>query len=155
MTNWPPPLYEARVTLRAPLSFAFRWCTDYSSQDPALEKGSYQRKLLERSANRRVYEDLSAGPTGWVWSRAVITLRPPDRWHDEEVGNYCDWSIDYRLTSLGPDRTELVIRGHRRPRSLGSANPPKARFDKAVATAWKGFGRALEREYRRRTRRRR
>jgi hypothetical protein len=153
VTKWPPPFYNARVTLRAPLSFAFRWCTDYSSRDPELEKGGYQRKVLEKSRNRRVYEDLSARPTGWVWSRAVITLRPPDQWHDDEKGNYCDWSLDYQLTSLGPERTELVIQGNRRPTLLGAANPPTARFVEAVARAWKGFGRELERDYRSRARR--
>jgi hypothetical protein len=154
VTRWPRPLYKARVTLRVPLSFAFRWCTDYSSSDPPLEKGGYRRKVLEKSRQRRVFEDLYTRKTGWVWSRAVITLHPPNTWHDDEVGNYADWSLDYQLTSLGPDRTELLIQGYRRPAVLGRANPPNDAFVQAVAHAWKGFGRALERDYRRRARRR-
>jgi hypothetical protein len=155
MASWPPPLYKFRVTLGVPLSFAYRWCTDYSSEDSALEKGGYQRKVLEKSRHRRVYEDLYARPTGWVWSRAIVTLHPPNKWHDDEVGNYADWSLDYQLTAIGSVRTELRIQGHRKPVVIGSVNPPNARFVEAATHAWKGFGRALERDYRRWSRRRR
>jgi hypothetical protein len=61
MPRWPPPFYKARVILRARIQFAFHWCTDYTSRDPTLERGGYERKILEKSRSRRVFENLYAG----------------------------------------------------------------------------------------------
>ena len=33
--------YEEKVTLRAPLPFVYRWCTDYTPQDARYEKDDY------------------------------------------------------------------------------------------------------------------
>ena len=51
---------EARVraVFRVPLEFAFGWCTDYTPEDAALEGETYQRKIIERSKNRVIFEDL-------------------------------------------------------------------------------------------------
>ena len=73
--------YQIRVEFRAPLDFAFAWCTDFSPEDSRLEGERYQRKVIERTLRRVVFEDLEETGTGWVWSRDVVDLRPPDRWH--------------------------------------------------------------------------
>ena len=151
MASWPAPLYEIRITFRAPLSFTFRWCTDYTSQDPELLRWAFQRKVVEKGPRRRVFEELEVSPSGWDWSRWVVTLHPPNKWHAEAVGNLRDWSVDYLLTPVGDQRTELWLRLRRRPRGLGRRNPGKARFERVLLTMWKGYGRALERDYRRRT----
>ncbi len=48
---------EARVQVafHVPLEFAFRWCTDYTPEDAALEGESYSRKIVERSGRRVVF----------------------------------------------------------------------------------------------------
>jgi hypothetical protein len=148
-------VYEIRTTFRAPLPFVFRWCTDYSPRDPGLHRGAYRRKIVERSERRVVFEDLYDEPNGWAWSRGVSELHPPDRWHAEERGNWRAWSIDYRLRSLAPERTELTIRGRRTPTAIGPPNPAKRTFERELRGIWRGFGRALERDYRRERRSRR
>ncbi|MGA7861535.1 MAG: hypothetical protein WCB19_06725 [Thermoplasmata archaeon] len=151
MGSWPPPLYEIRVTFHAPLPYVFRWLTDYSPQDPALEKGTYQRKVIERGRKRAVLEDLSETKNGWEWYRSVVTLHPPDRWHAELRGNVPDWSLDYRLTPLAAGQTRLTIRWHIRPQARFPyhAIPPKAVTERMMRRLWKHFAEALDRDYRR------
>jgi hypothetical protein len=143
-----PRTYEIRPTFRAPLPFVFRWCTDYTAADPALEKEKFTRRVLSRNGRKVVYEDLSDDPEGWFWSRFVVTLSPPDRWHAEAVGNYRSWVLDYTLRSLPDGRTELRLRGVRRATLLGKKNPPKERLERELRTAWANYGAALERDYR-------
>jgi hypothetical protein len=95
------------------------------------------------------YEDLDDTPGGWMWTRWSVTLTPPDRWHAEALGNYRDWKLDYSLRSLADGRTELILRGRRRPAVLGKANPPKAELEGSLRKDWTQFGRALEADYRR------
>ena len=157
MSRWPPPLYELRQTFHAPLPYVFRWLTDYSSDDPDLEQGSYQRKVIENRRGHAVLEDLTSTPTGWEWYRSVVTIRPPDRWHAELRGNVPDWSLDYRLTPLAPDRTLLTIQWRiRKNRSFPYHTiPPKAVTQRMMRGLWKNFANALDREYRRERRVRR
>ena len=147
--------YEVHVEFRAPLAFAYRWCTDYSNDDPALEGSDGARRVLERSERRVVYEDLEATPTGWMWSHWTVRLAPPDRWHGEARGNYRSWSLDYRLSALGPARTAFRLKGRRTPMLLGTVNPPKARLERELTVMWKRLGRALEADYRKSVRGRR
>lgn len=151
MTQWPPPLYEIRIEFRAPLSYVFDWLTDFSPEDPALEKGTYQRKVIARGRRRVVLEDLTDTKKGWEWYRSTITLHPPNRWHAELRGNVPDWNLDYRLTSLAPDRTLLTIRWHirRRPGVPGQKIPPKETTLRMMRGLWRHFSEALEQDYRR------
>lgn len=117
-----------RVAFRVPLDFAFAWCTDYTPQDGALEGESYERKIVERTRRRVVFEDLEETESGWVWSRDVVTLRSPDRWHMEGVGNRRDVAAEYVLSRLPDDRTQLELRwrsGKRRRPARGSGSGPR------------------------------
>jgi hypothetical protein len=151
MSSWPPPLYEIRVNFRAPLPYVYTWLTDYSSEDPDLENGSYQRKVIEKSPRRAVLEDLTDTKKGWEWYRSVVTPHPPDRWHAELRGNVPDWSLDYRLKSPAPDRTLLTIRWHMRRRRgfPKEVIAPKSVTERMMRRLWGSFAESLERDYRR------
>ncbi len=140
---------EARVraTFRVPLTFAFEWCTDYTPQDAALEGESYERRVIERTPRRVVFEDLEDTPSGWVWARDVVTLRPPRRWHMESVGSHRDASGDYVLTTLPDGRTQLDLRWWRRAHGPGK-RIPRAQREKETTQAWRRFAAAMERDYR-------
>ena len=142
-----PRIYEIRSVFRAPLAFVFAWCTDYSTGDARLEKEAYVRRIIERTRRRVVYEDLEETPRGWAWSRHSVTLRPPNRWRSDSVGNYRTWRLDYSLRPLPGGRTELTLRGLRRASGLASKNPPKAKLERAMRASWSHFGRALESDY--------
>lgn len=149
MSGWPPPLHKIRVPFGAPLPYVYHWLTDYSSEDPALEQGNYRRKVIEKSRHRAVLEDLTETKRGWEWYRSTVTLQPPDRWHAELRGNIPDWSLDYRLTELGPDRTLLSIRWRVRPGALRPDRkvPPKTESERMMRELWRNFARSLEEEY--------
>ena len=147
-TTGPGTIYEFRTTFRAPLSFVYDWCTDYTPADPRLEGEAYERRIVSKSARRAVYEDLHDQPDGWMWSRMTVQLRPPNRWHAEAVGSHRSWSIDYTLSELSGNRTELHFRGLRRPTPLAGKNPPKVRLERELLASWKNFAHALERDYR-------
>lgn len=140
---------EARVkaVFRVPLDFAFAWCTDYTPEDAALEGESYERKIIERTPRRVIFEDLEETPSGWVWARDVVALRPPNRWHMESVGSHRDVAADYVLTKLSDGRTQLELRWWRRPHGPGK-RIPRARREKETGTAWKRFAKAMEKDYR-------
>ncbi len=142
-------VYEVRAVFGAPLDFAFRWCLDYSSRDPALEGSSSTRRVLERKKGRIVYEDLERTKAGWSWSRSTVRPQPPARWHADILGNYRSWDLDYWLVPLGPERTEFHLRGRRRPMVLGLVNPSKAELERELTGMWKRYARALEADYRR------
>jgi hypothetical protein len=153
MKRWPGPLYSIRVVHNAPLAFTFRWCTDYSKRDPVLFGEDFERKVVEGQGQHRIFEDLYSSPEGWSWGRWEVTLRPPDQWHADSVGNYLDWSADYQLKPLGQERTEFRAQFRRRAGPLGGKNPSKGPYEKALTDMWRHLGRALERDYRHRKRR--
>jgi hypothetical protein len=144
----PTAKYEIRVEFDAPVRFAYRWCTDFSTEDAKHEGEKYARRILSHSARKVVYEDLEDTPQGWSWTRHVVALAPPDHWHSESVGNRREISLDYRLKALSNGRSQLRLTAQRRATEIGGKNPTKAAWDKSVRASWANFGRALERDYR-------
>jgi len=146
--GWPGPSYEVRAEFRAPLEFVYRWCTDYTPDDARYEAEAYRRRILHRSARTVVYEDLDETRQGWSWSRHVVRLQPPDRWHSDSVGSHREIALDYRLFRLPGGRTRLILTGRRRPCGVGGKKPSKADWERSVSLAGRRFGRALERDFR-------
>jgi len=143
------PEYRIRVSFRVPLAFAFAWCTDYTPDGAKLEGETYVRKIIERTPLRVIFEDLEETKAGWVWSRDVVVLRPPNRWHMDGVGNRRDVTADYVLSSLLDGRTSLDLRWRRRPKDPAAAKLTKAQREADALRAWKRFKAAMERDYRR------
>lgn len=145
----PVSIYEIKRTFRAPLGFAYSWCTDYTERDRDLQGETGSRQILRKTARTAVYEDLTPTTHGWMWSRQTVRLHPPNRWTAVAVGNYRTWTLEYSLRPLGPGRTEFTMRGKRRSTPLGGKNPAKAVLEKELHTMWRNLGSALERDYRR------
>lgn len=140
-------VYEIREVFQAPLAFAYRWCTDYTEEDGSLSKEGNARQILRKSGRQVVYEDLTPSPEGWKWSRYAVTLHPPDRWTAVARGNYRAWKLVYTLRSLSEGRTELHLRGERRPVHLGKRNPSHRELEGELHRMWGNFGRAMARDY--------
>src|SRR5207302_10806365 len=73
-STWPGPEYRIRVSFRAPIDFVFAWCTDYTPGDAALEKETYQRKIIKRTPRAVVFEDVDESKDGWDCTRLVVSL---------------------------------------------------------------------------------
>lgn len=142
------PEYHMGIAFRAPMDFVFAWCTDFTPGDPKLENEEYQRKVIQRTSGRVILEDLEESKDGWIWSREVVSLHPPKRWHMDGVGNRRDVVADYALSSLPDGRTRLDLRWRRKPNVPGGQNLTRAEREASAKRAWKRFGAALERDYR-------
>src|SRR5947199_1329201 len=138
---WPGPEYRIHVSFRAPAGFVFAWCTAYTPGDAALEKEAYQRKIIERTPRAVVFEDLEESKDGWDWSRAVVSLRPPNRWHMDGMGNNRDVVADYVLSSLPDGRTRLDLRWKRRPHGR-AAKLTKGEPKASSTRPWRRFASA-------------
>src|SRR5947209_13563252 len=147
--EWTGPEYRIRVSFGVPLDFAFAWCTDYTSEDASLEGESYQRKIIERTPDRVIFEDLEESDDGWNWSRDVVTLSPPNKWHMDGIGNRRDVTADYVLSPLPDGRTRFDLRWSRRPKVPDAKKLTKAEREASTMQAWKRFAAAMERDYRR------
>lgn len=147
--RWPGPEYIVHAEFDAPLDFVYRWCTDYTPDDARYEDESYQRRILRRSREEVVYEDLEETRGGWVWARHVVRLLPPDRWHSDSIGSHREIRLDYRLSRLPQGRTRLTLTARRRRAGIGGKNPSKSQWETSVSKSWVKLGRALERDYRR------
>ena len=145
--HWPNPRYEVRVSFNAPLDFVYQWCTDFTPKDAQYETEDYERRILRRSSREVVFEDLEDAKNGWIWSRHVVRLLPPNRWRSDSVGSLRAYALDYRLSRLPGNRTQLILKARRRPYGIGKKNPPKAQWERSTTAAWKSFARALERDY--------
>ena len=146
------PEYRIRVAFRVPLDFAFAWCTDYTPEDASLEGESYQRKIIERTPRRVVFEDLEGTDGGWIWGQDVVTLHPPNRWHTDGVGNRRDYTADYVLSTLADGRTRLDLRWSRQPKVPEAKKLTRSEREASATHAWKRFAVSMERDYQRRPR---
>lgn len=149
-----PQRYHVEETFRAPIGYAFRWCTDYSPRDPAIEKDDYVRRILARAPGRVVYQDFGRAGRGWFLNQQSVHLDPPTHWHAESVGTYRRWSIDYRLRKMTDGTTRFTFDGVRRATPLAETVPTRAEVRANLRELWDRFGRALEKDYRRSRRRR-
>ena len=127
-------------------SFFERLKEGLSKTKQSLVRNVDQMLFGEKKIDRDLFEDLEETDSGWVWSRDVVTLRPPNRWHMEGVGNRRDVTADYLLTSLPDGRTRLELVWWRQPKPPGK-RIPRAQREKETRRAWKRFAAAMEQDY--------
>jgi hypothetical protein len=145
--RWPRPIYTVTVEIRAPPQFVFKWCTDYSRSDGSISREWYKRRILKRNQQTIVLEDLYDTKKGWTWIRRTVRLIPPLGWHADSVGSDRALSVDYSLSEIPGNFTQLRIRARRRPYGIGTENPPKLRWERAVRRNWSKFTKRLEEDY--------
>jgi hypothetical protein len=149
MPSAPKQSFHIRAEIRAPLEFAYQWCTDFQSDDADREGDQYARRVVSRSPRRVVFEDLMDDEAGgWRWNRHEVTLRPPNRWTSVSAGSHRTLHLDYRLSRLGPERTRLDLTWSRRTTGLGPARVARGPYENATIQGWKHFAAALEKDYR-------
>lgn len=142
------PEYHVSVMFRAPLPFAYAWCTDFRETDPKLEGEPYERKILHRGNGRVVYEDVQSHPDGWHWARYDVRLEPPNKWSLLSIGNYRSIRAEYALTRRGEERTQFDMWFKREAGPLLGPRLSRAAREREVKRSWRRFALALERDYR-------
>ena len=142
--------YRVLVDFAVPLRYAYRWCTDYTSQDGKYageDKSIHlERRIIERNRRRLVFENLYDAGNGWGWERHVVTLLPPRRWRSVGRGNLQESVLNYSLFPISDRRTRLQMRWKSRPIGRGP-RPSREQVQRYVTQLWKRRARFLRREY--------
>lgn len=141
--------HVARITkvVAAPLDYVYDWCTDYRSDDWRYTRSKPRYQVIRLTPDRVVRVRSSrdrAKP--FAVAAEVIRLRPPDRWHLDQIDEHDLNSVDYKLTRLGPKKTRLSI--SLVERWMVPAFPPKAEWVRRSSGFWDGLVSALEEQYR-------
>ena len=104
----PQQIIRVSKTINAPLRFAFNWCTDFREDDPQLTGSKSRRIILEKTKKRVVYAEVYTGDDGnQKVGVNIVTLKSPTSWHLEFFGEEDNEIGDYKLSSLGKNKTKL------------------------------------------------
>jgi hypothetical protein len=138
-----------RKTVGAPMSYVFRWCTDFREDDDRLTNDiyHYSARIVLREPRRvvRVVE-VPGRDRNRCTEVEVISLFPPDRWTLRKLSVTDDKTGRYRLAPDGRGRTriEMLFR-----ETWKAARPPsRARYRALFHRVWDRYIREMEREYR-------
>jgi hypothetical protein len=86
----------------------FNWCTDFRENDPALTGSNGKRIMLEKTKKRAVYASVYTGKDGnQKIGVNIVTLKAPTSWHLEYFGEEDTEIGDYKIVSLGKNKTKL------------------------------------------------
>jgi hypothetical protein len=139
--------YRVSKTFDVPLPFVYSWCTDFREDDMKMIGSKKRRHILERTRKMVIWrvegKDVKSefNPMRMVW------LRPPDRWHLESCGDETEVG-EYKLIPLGKKKTRLDMTfrtTYYDPKDVVSS----AAYAREAKAHWSGYGRQLERDYRR------
>ena len=131
--------------IKAPVRFVHDWCTDFREDDGKISGSKTRRIVLQKTKRRSVYISAFKWAGRSTYGVNIVTLRPPNRWHLEYVGEEADEIGDYRLTKLGPGRTRLDMTFKERHKISNA--PTRNEEMKHTNEIWDRYVAALERDY--------
>lgn len=131
--------------INAPLSFVYDWWTDYRADDPHIVGKHRRLSILERTGRRVIMSTRYKSHGRFMTAARIVSLKPPDFWHLDWIGDEYDEIGDYKLTRLGANRTRLkaVFRIDANPRTAKQAD-----FQRGGEASWNRYIARLERDYR-------
>jgi hypothetical protein len=133
-------------TINAPLSYVFRWCTDFSEDDPKITGSKSQRKILQKTKKKVIYAQIYNDDNGQQKVAVnVVSLKPPRSWHLDYYGEEDDETGEYKLTSLGKNKTRLDMIFKEKWKI--SDPPTKAWQIQHTDEIWDKYVTALEHDY--------
>ena len=131
--------------IKAPVGFVYNWCIDFREDDSKISGSKTRRIVLQKTKRRSVYISAFTWAGRSRYGVNVVTLRPPNRWHLDYVGEEADEIGDYRLTKLGPGRTRLDMTFKEKYKIRGA--PTRKEEMKHTNEIWDRYVAALERDY--------
>jgi hypothetical protein len=142
---------QVRISLviQAPSRYVYEWCTDYRSDDGRLSsrrpppRFHVIRISPRRLVRIRVYRGPGRDPALTV---ERIRLNPPRSWHQDQLDETDQQSVDYRVSSVGRARTRLQLLSTER--WLTPDFPKREALRAQIAETWARFAAAIEADYR-------
>lgn len=141
----PSRTYHVTEVFDAPLTYVFRWCTDYREDDYLITGSSARRHFVERNKRTVAWVTHTSREGAESENIRIVTLKPPRRWSVTGFGEDLNEVGDYVLRSLGPRKTELSMTFKL---NYKSAKPePSTKWEEHLSNNWKKFKSALENDY--------
>jgi len=137
------PGYKISKVCRVPLDYAFAWLTDFRDDDAKMIGGK-PRKILRRTKRNFVWiQPYTRDGVDKIGVR-IVTLRPPDSWHNDVINEEKESKFDYHLTPVGKS-TKLTITAKIRYKTI---KPEKMReLARNLSAEWDKYKAALEKDY--------
>jgi hypothetical protein len=137
--------YRVTKTIAAPLRYVYEWCTDYREDDNRITGSKTQFSILQKTNRRVIYLSTSKWQGKVMVGVKMVTLRPPNAWYLDQVGQVEDAIGIYTLTRLGPEKTRLDMRFTEKYKVRDA--PTKEQDRNAIARMWDKYAAALEKDY--------
>ena len=140
-------VFRVSKIINAPLRPVYNWCTDFSEDDPQLTGSKSQRKILEKTKKRAIYVQIYEGADGKQKVGVnIVALKPPTSWHLDFFGEEDDETGEYRLRSLGKNKTKLDMLFKERWKNIAKI-PSIEEQVKSTNEVWDKYVVALEKDY--------
>ncbi len=132
--------------IEAPLSYVFKWCTDFRDNDPEITGSKTLRRILEKTKKRVIYAQVYNDDSGQQrFAVDIVALKPPRYWHLDYFGEEDDETGEYKLTSLGKSKTKLDMVFKEKWKIQ---NPPSKEWQvQHTSEVWDKYIAALEADY--------
>lgn len=139
--------YRASKIFNAPVKYVFNWATDYTEEDNLIWGGKHRRVILLKSKSKAVYASYKDGFDGKPkLAVRIVTLNPSKySWHLDYYGEEDIETGEYKLVSLGKDKTRLDMVFHNEWKY--GKGPSQEDFQKETNEVWEKYAEALESDY--------
>jgi hypothetical protein len=128
----------------APVKFVYDWCTDFREDDYKITGEKKKISILEKTRNRYIISVRTLNGKS-LNAAKVVTLKPPNAWHLDWIGDEDDEFADYKLSKVGKRKTQLSVTFRVRNKMEIAAN--KVQWTKHANAVWDKYARQLERDY--------
>jgi hypothetical protein len=140
-------VYRGSKTFNAPIKYVYEWATDYTEGDNEIWGGKHRRVILLKTKRKAVYASYKDGADGKPkLAVRVVTLDPKKySWHLDYYGEEDTETGDYKLKSLGKDKTRLDMVFHNQWKT--GTGPSQDSFEKETKFVWEKYAEVLEKDY--------
>ena len=137
--------YGISKTLDVPIQYAYLWLTDFRTDDLMMVGSPLPRHILRKGKGEFVWIHHYRKDGLEREGVRLVTLKPPNAWHNEAINDEKDMIFDYRLTRVGKSRTKITITVKATYRTI----EPEVRseLEKHLGADWDKYKAALESAY--------
>jgi hypothetical protein len=139
-------VFRVSKTINAPIRYVYDWCIDFREDDPKITGSKSQRRILHKTKKKVVYAQLYEGSDGKQKVAVDIVTLSPRSWHLDYFGEEDDETGDYRLTSLGKNKTRLDMIFKEKWKDIAVIPSKQEQIDQ-TSRIWDKYVTALEKEY--------
>jgi hypothetical protein len=139
---------EVSKSINASPKFVYKWCTDFSEDDPKITGSSSVRKVLEKTKKRAIYVVDYEGADGTrKFNVNIVSLVPQkNAWHLDQFGEEDNETGDYKVKGLGKNKTRLDMVFREKWKNIAKI-PSIEEQVKQTNEVWDKYVAALEKDY--------